>query len=173
MARSHTGLVVLVALLLGGCWDEVTKVHHCPDGGTDGDTATDADADTDTDADADADSDTDTDTDADADSDGDTDTGWDTETTTHTDVALVHGYAWVYGPGPHPGVTVSAFSLTTEEVVATTESNGAEHYELLLPPDTYRIDGSYLMFYWDSVEAPPLEAGTSIQIDLSLEPMWD
>jgi hypothetical protein len=164
-------MLLLAALLLAGCATE-TIIHHCPiDGGT-APATNDGGSDTDSAGDADTDSDSDSDGDTDGDSDADTATEWDTETTTYDDLAFVHGHTAVAAPGPHPGVTVSAFSMTSEEVVATTESNGMEYYSLLLPPDTYRISGSYLMIYADWELTPPLAAGVAVEIDLSLEELF-
>jgi len=71
--RTREAVVLLVsALILGGCWNS-TGSDGTPDGG-------DTDADIDTDSDVDTDADTDTDTDTDTDSDTDSDTDFDTDT---------------------------------------------------------------------------------------------
>jgi len=156
-------------LLLGGCWDEVVHDRDCPDSGepAPSDTATGSDGDSDSDTDSDTDTDIDADTDTEAEID--TDDEWDTETTTYTDVAVIHGHAGLFAPGVHPGIEVKAFSVTTDEMVASMVTDSSEQYELIVPHGTYNVHGNWLGFYWAMEPAPPLEAGMSVTINLLLE----
>lgn len=158
-------LLLLAALALWGCDLQRPAFDAGLDAGADTGGGAGGDADTDSDADADGDADTD----SDSDSDGDGDPEWDTETTTYTDVAMVHGLASVWGSGTMQDIQISAYSETTEEVVASTLTDELYPYQLLVPPDDYTIWGSFLNTY-DIVPIPPVEAGMSIEVNLYLEP---
>jgi len=161
-----TTLIMLSAALVAGGGCDLQR--DAVDSGT----CSGADTSSDAGGDADGDADTDTDADSDADSDADGDPEWDTETTTYTDVATVHGKATVWGYGGIEDIEIKAFSETAEDVVASTLTDELVPYELLVPPDTYTINASWAGWYFDSVAIPPVEAGTSIEVNLYLEEFW-